>query len=58
IHPGIENEDYDKWPDLETLQTADEKTRFSALFKLSFCLGADTKKVDLNLRYLICSFID
>ncbi|XP_037061493.1 prolactin-7D1-like [Peromyscus leucopus] len=57
VHPGIENEDYAEWSDLESLKASDEKACLSALFKLSFCLGTDTKKVDLNLRYLICSFI-
>uniref|UniRef100_A0A8C8W8H2 Prolactin n=1 Tax=Peromyscus maniculatus bairdii TaxID=230844 RepID=A0A8C8W8H2_PERMB len=57
VHPGIKNEDYAEWSDLESLKASDEKTCLSALFKLSFCLGADTKKVDLNLKYLICSFI-
>ncbi|XP_052584461.1 prolactin-7C1-like [Peromyscus californicus insignis] len=57
VHPGIENEDYAEWSDLESLQASDEKTCLSALFKLSFCLETDTKKVDLNLKYLICSFV-
>ncbi|XP_036044804.1 prolactin-7C1-like [Onychomys torridus] len=57
VHPGIENEDYAQWSDLKSLQACDEKTCPSALFKLSFCLETDTKKVDLNLKYLICSFV-
>ncbi|XP_052584465.1 prolactin-7B1-like [Peromyscus californicus insignis] len=55
VHPEMEgNEEYPVWSELASLQSVEEKSRFFALYKLSYCLRVDTDKVNTYLRLLRC----
>ncbi|XP_017655471.1 prolactin-7B1-like [Nannospalax galili] len=57
VFPGIEEkEEHVVHGDLESLQSADEQSRFLALYKVSICLGIDTQAVELYLKLLKCVF--
>nr|AAN39704.1 placental prolactin-like protein-N [Mus musculus] len=53
-----ENEVYPAWSELASLQSANEESRFFALYKLSYCLFVDTDKVEHYLKHLKCRYFD
>ncbi|XP_031214663.1 prolactin-7B1 [Mastomys coucha] len=59
VKRGIEeNEEYPVWSELASLQSANEESRFFALYKLSYCLFVDTDKVEHFLKHLKCRYFD
>nr|XP_042134727.1 prolactin-6A1-like [Peromyscus maniculatus bairdii] len=58
IHPGFpESYVYPYWNGLASFQSPDEDTRFFALYNLFRCLTKDSRKVDFNLRLLMCQLV-
>ncbi|XP_052013731.1 prolactin-7B1 [Apodemus sylvaticus] len=55
-HRIEENEEYPVWSELASLQSANEESRFFALYKLSYCLFVDTDKVEHYLKHLKCRY--